>query len=348
MKISNDNKTMWFVLTFSHKTSTGTQHFGQIKPEMRWGDKNIQFDGDGITVTGLFDPADIDNGGFPRVDNKISGKVKVWCYSGGSNFPLYGAPVAYSTQVLGNTSIKADSVPWDSTYKMEGLMFAVVQVTYDSEKGTTGLPSITARIQNTLTNPGEVLKDYMLNQVYGCQLTESAVDTVALDAITTFSNNQLTYSEVINGVTTVKSGPRYQVNGVIDTASPVISNLLEIIETCDGWLNYDEVNAKWKVILNQSYQEQGKTLNDLFTIYGDSPMDNTNSWSRSARHTFVTGDINYMPGDLNEYYNKVQLQYTDHNILDQKQVDYIDLPDNLRNPNEPARTLNLQFTYIKK
>ena len=98
-----------------------------------------------------------------NIDRNISGLVKVYCYNGGSNDPV--VPDQYT-----NVSLQPayNIVPgWDNTYTMDDLVFAVVQVTYNRDKGITSLPSLSFNIANSMTQPGDCLQDYMTNTRYG-------------------------------------------------------------------------------------------------------------------------------------------------------------------------------------
>jgi hypothetical protein len=84
-------------------------------------------------------------------------------------------------QVLSDAGI-AEANRWNSTKLMSKLVFAIVKIKYDQEKGITGLADITAVINNSLTKPGAVIKDYLTNARYGAGLSLGKVDTTALTA----------------------------------------------------------------------------------------------------------------------------------------------------------------------
>ena len=45
---------------------------------------------------------------------------------------------------------------------------------------------------------------------------------------------------------------RYRINGVIDTAKPVMQNLENIANSAGAWLTYDVTDGKWSVVINKA------------------------------------------------------------------------------------------------
>lgn len=155
---SNGNQTMTYVITICEKTgvllSDGTN--SQFSFENVYIDGNrMIFQGDGITVNYVVSPDG-------QVDNNPLGLIKVYCYAGGSS--SFGTITGYAA----NTVLAYNVVPgWDNTYTMNDLIFAVVQVTYNKDKGVTGLPNMSFSVKNSMTLPGDCLNDYMINERYG-------------------------------------------------------------------------------------------------------------------------------------------------------------------------------------
>jgi hypothetical protein len=115
------------------------------------------FGADGITASYTADASG-------NIDRNIDGLVKVWCYAGGSASTYNQAPAGYSI----TASTAYSNVPnWTSSFAMNDLIFVVVQVTYSRARGTVGLPNITVALDNSLTQPGDVLYDYLTNTRYG-------------------------------------------------------------------------------------------------------------------------------------------------------------------------------------
>lgn len=159
--MSNTNKTMTYVLTLSERTgtllSTGFVGASQYTfDNIYWDDKRITFRADGVTV-------DYTTDRDGNVDTNVSGLARIYCYAGSSVEPInvsgysaIGLPPAYGV------------VPgWTSDHTMDDLIFAVVSIDYNRDKGITGIPTITFSLTNSLTMPGDVLADYMTNTRYG-------------------------------------------------------------------------------------------------------------------------------------------------------------------------------------
>lgn len=156
---SDNNLTMTYVVTLCEKTGTllsdntdSTFDFLDVY----WNNNRIVFNGDGVTANYTTD-AD------GNVDNNINGLVHVYCFNGSSLYPV--VPVGYENNAL---SAAYGLVPnWDNTYMMNDLIFAVVKVSYNRDKGITDLPSISFNLRNSMTLPGDCIQDYMTNARYG-------------------------------------------------------------------------------------------------------------------------------------------------------------------------------------
>lgn len=156
---SNNGTTMTYVITLSEKTGTSidgapsTYTFENIY----WDGKRITFGSDGVTAINT-----MDNNG--AIDPNINGLVKVWLYAGGSNSAYQVAPDGYQVTA---SNAWANVPNWDSNHTMNDLIFAVVQVNYNKAHGVTGLPNMTFTTVNSLSQPGDVIFDYMTNTRYG-------------------------------------------------------------------------------------------------------------------------------------------------------------------------------------
>ena len=61
---------------------------------------------------------------------------------------------------------------------MNNLVFALFKVTYNKEQRVTSLGDIQFKLSNTLTQPGDVLYDYMTNTRYGAGIAARDIYTV--------------------------------------------------------------------------------------------------------------------------------------------------------------------------
>ena len=107
-----------------------------------------------------------------NVDRSLAGLCNIYCFRNGSTNPVY--PAGLSGPALSSaTSI----VPaWlAGAQSMSGLVFAVVRLTYDSDKGITSIPTMMFKIKNTMTLPGDCVLDYMTNTRYGAGIPQAEI-----------------------------------------------------------------------------------------------------------------------------------------------------------------------------
>lgn len=158
--MTSDSKTMTYVFTLSETTGTkisdglpSVYTFNQVFIS----NKQVQFQSDGVTVAAIADT-------LGNLDTSLNGLVRIWCYAGGSG-SQYQLPVGTNTITTVNAY---DTVTnWTGAMNMSNLVFAVVQVQFDSSKGATGLPSMLFDITNSMTLPGDCIADYLTNTMYG-------------------------------------------------------------------------------------------------------------------------------------------------------------------------------------
>jgi len=165
--MSADRKKMTYVLTICEKTGTlGPSGADSVLTfeEIYIGKTKVAFQGDGITCASLTS----EDG---SVDTNINGLVKIWCYNNGVHHST--SPAGYNAA----TTYAYDWVPnWTFNHTMNNLVFAVVEVTYSRDKAFVGVPSMTFKIKNTLTQPGDVIYDYMTNTRYGASIPVSSIN----------------------------------------------------------------------------------------------------------------------------------------------------------------------------
>lgn len=169
--MTNNNKTMTYVLTLSERTGTllstnfttpSTYTFRNIY----WNDNRVVFKSDGVTVDYT-----IDRDG--NLDYNPQGLARIYCYAGSSVEPVY--PSGYSGPLLPPAYSLISG--WTTDHTMDDLVFAVVSIDYNRDKGMTGLPDIQFNVENSCTLPGDVLADYMSNTRYGAGIALSDIYT---------------------------------------------------------------------------------------------------------------------------------------------------------------------------
>ena len=166
-QISNNNLTMHYVITICEKTGTLLSDDSNSVftfEDIYWNDQRIVFDIDGRTAAYTVDRDS-------NVDYSVAGQVKVYCYAGSSNSPVL--PDNYSSSGL---QPAYSIVPnWTSAHTMNDLIFAVIRVDYNKEKGITQIPDIRFHITNSMTQPGDCLYDYMTNTRYGAGIDPTEI-----------------------------------------------------------------------------------------------------------------------------------------------------------------------------
>lgn len=312
-KISTDQTQMWYVLTLCEKTDTGFTSIGDIY----WGDKLLNFDG--TDQTKVVSWTEVDG----NVDTRVDGKINIYKYNNGSLFPQNTAQTAIS--VLQNAAIDPSN-HWTSTDRMDATVFVIVRVTYNEEIGLVGLDNLNIKISNNNTLPGTCIFDYLNNERYGCGIPSQFINLTSLNELNTYSNQLVSYIDS-NG--NPQTQPRYRFNGPVDVGNDCFQNLTLMAEACDSWIQWNESQAKWGVIINKSYTQSPNplALNQLFSV-------NDNN---------IIGGIDLNPVDLNSTYNRVEVQYPDKSVKDNQGFEYIDLDEDLLNPNEPDNILSLQL-----
>ena len=157
--LSTDAKTMYYVLTLSERTGTKISDDQASEYQFKniyWDDNRIVFNSDGITAAYT-----IDRDG--NIDYNIANQVRVYCYAGSSTTPV--VPVGYTN---GSLPAAYSVVPnWTANHTMSDLVFAVVRIDYNRDRGITGMPNMMFNIENSMTLPGDCLYDYMTNTRYG-------------------------------------------------------------------------------------------------------------------------------------------------------------------------------------
>ena len=323
-KISEDQKTMWYVFAMSEVTDTGTLSYDKVY----WNGNEVTFDGtDHAKVVSW-----ATNSTPPQVDDKVNGYGWIYLFNNGSSSGINTAGKT-AIEILSTTDIPVD-LRWTSTCTMDKTAFIIVKVVFNSNSGLTSMPTITSKMTNTLTKPGDVLLDYMTNERYGCGIPVASVDTGSLTDLNTYSDQTITYyTYPYTGATTTQ--PRYRINGPMITGNECMTNLTQLTDGCDSWLKFNEIESQWSVVINKAYDQSPGALTtaDLYHVTDD----------------VLIGGIDINPTDLNSTYNAVELQYPDTNIKDATGYQYISLwetePEVL-SPNEPFNQQTITLPVV--
>ena len=313
-KMSTDQTTMWYVLAISEHTDSGTMSFNRIW----WGDKELIFQDalDNTKVTSWINSNDEEN-------TNVSGSMYVYYYGNGSNDPL-------NSETSAITLLQDSEIPenerWTAYNLMSDCSFAVIKLEYNQNASLTGIEQVLIEATNTLDKPGSVILDYFTNTRYGCAIPLANVDTAALTALDTYSDQLIDYTDD-NGDPATQ--PRYRINGIVNTDNPCMTNLQSMVDSCDSWIQWDEVNNNWSVIINRSYLD--------YTSYAS--LFQINSYN-------IIGGVDITPIDLNSTYNSVECEFHNTKIRDKADYVYSLLDPGDMSPNEPDNQLQIQLPYV--
>jgi hypothetical protein len=324
-KITTDQKTMYYVFTLC-EASSGTLSFGKVY----WNGKEVTL---GVGDYGANNKiiSLTTNATPPQVDTTISGQAYIYGFINGSSSGVNTGGTSAIT-ILSDAGIPvADR--WTSTDTMTNTCFAVVKVIYNKDvQDAQQMPRLSVEVINTLTKPGEVLLDYMTDVQYGCAIDVANIDTASLTALDVYSDQTITYVPVGGGSATQ---PRYRIDGPVNTGDNCLSNLQQLVDACDSWLQYSELTGQWTIVINKPYSG---VIGDLYSV--DSSV--------------LIGGIDINPIDLNQTYNSLEVQYPNANINDQTDYKVVDLTTvgtawydpSLLSPNEPDNRLTVQYPQI--
>lgn len=159
--MSADRKTMTYVITICEHTGTKLSDdlaSTYAVEDIYWNDQRLIFYSNGRDVN-----YSTDRDG--NIDASLKDQVTIRVYAGGSAAANYVTPDNYGPFAGPNAW---EVVPnWTTDHTMDDLVFAVVSVTYNREKGVNGLGNLVFHIRNSMEQPGDCIYDYMTNTRYG-------------------------------------------------------------------------------------------------------------------------------------------------------------------------------------
>ena len=123
----------------------------------------------------------------------------------------------------------------------------------------------------------------------------------------------------------ISSLSRYRINGVIDTAKPVMQNLENISNSAGSWLTYDVTDGKWSVVIN-------KAGTSTFSF------DDSN----------IVGGVNVFGTGLDKLYNSVEVQFPNKDLDDGNDFVRIDLTSGQRKSAEPDNLMKLNYPLVNE
>ena len=320
-RISNENKTMTYVLAISEKTQTGVFSIGNIY----WNDQLLVFDEDAgeshIVRSG------IDQNGQGETNSNYNGLIRIRVYSGNTN----STSQIFPPQATGNTENARTTLgESDTNYLLNDLVFAVVQIDYNGEKGITGLGQVTFQVSNTLSNPALVWYDYMTSERYGAAIPVQQINTTtSISTANTLSvynySNQIPSNQFESDGTTTSTQARYVINGVISTGDTVKNSIEKISQGAAAWTTFDYSEGQWK-LLNNRAASVGE-LADAFVFDDDN----------------IIGEVGITATNLEDLYNQLEVEFASRKIRDQNDYFKGAIDPSEMNDLEPANNLSMRL-----
>jgi len=315
MSISNDNQQMYYVLSLSEVTNTND---GQTADAISFGDiyyggKKVVFQENGYTVASLLDES------TGVSDTSVNNRIQIYLYSNGSDSPTNQSQSAITIMQASGLAYQ-----WDVNKKMTNCAFAILHLSYSQTANIRGIEQTRFQVINSRTNTGDCISDYLINTRYGAALPSNQIDTTSLDALTAYSNETITFTPYSGGSATQA---RFKFNGLVDTSRPIMDNLQDMSSCCDCLIKYNEITAKWGVIVN-------KPINTISMDINDSNMISA---------------IQITPIDLAGSYNVVEAKFVENNNQDAFSTATLDLAQidpALLFPNEPVNKVTINLPLV--
>lgn len=316
LSITSDNQQMFYVIALSEVTSTNEGQtpdaisFGDVY----WGGKKCIFDPtDTYKVTGLLD----ESSGVS--DNTVAGKMSIYLYSNGSNSPYNSSQSAI--QVMQSSGLV---YKWDNTKLMSNCAFAIVHLTYSQSANLRGLEQTKFNVINALHKTGDVIYDYLVNTRYGGAIPPEQINTASLNELTAYCDEEFTYQTYEGGVSTQT---RFRFDGIVDTKRTIMANLQDFASCCDCLVKYNEITAKWGVIVQKPDYTVAMEIND----------------------SNIVSAIQVTPIDLAGSYNVAEVKFPDkgnQDAFNSVTYDLAQIDPALLFPNEPVNKQSISLPFV--
>lgn len=319
--LSQDQKTMWYVLAISSISPNGQFSFNVS--EFYYGDRKITFD-TGSGVSSLTD-------GTGNVTTSIAGNMNIWLFTSNASgviSPQNGALLPHQIMAYsaGDKSTVPAALAWASTNRqMTGTAFAIVKLRFNQEAGITGLEPITFKCQHYLNNQGcakagDVWVDYLANTFYGGAVNANLIDTTSATALNAYGDELVPFTSNTGSPATM---PRYRINGVIDTSVNVLENIDRILVAADSWMAYNAAKGQWSIVINKA----------------ETPAFYFNDSN-------IIGEITVGAIDINQSVNEIQARFPNGLNKDISDFVFLQTPAGLLYANEPVNKQTVDFDLV--
>ena len=315
VSISSNNQDIYYVLALSEVTSTNVDQtpdtitFGDIY----WGGKKVIWGINGYTVGSLYD----ESTGIS--DSTVAGRIEIFLYSNGSYQPWNSSLTAI--EVMSRSGL---TYTWDNSKQMSNCAFAIIHLRYSQTANIRGLEQTKFQVFNNRFAPGDCIRDYLINTRYGASLPESQIDLTSLSALNSYSAQTITYTPYSGGSATIQ---RFRFDGVVDTSRSIMSNLQDMASSCDSLIKYNEINAKWGVIVQSPTYSVAMNIND----------------------SNIVSAIQINPLDLASSFNVAEIKFankTQQDSFDTVVIDLQEVAPELLFPNEPVNKQSVSLPFV--
>ena len=313
--ISDNNQTLYFIISLCE---------GPVNEifNVRWDDRLLSFDGDlSSGLRSVINSVDRDG----NDDSFLNGNLRMQVFPAGGRC----APM------------EANSSRWAAgagSRIMPDVAYMYVELDYNREENVVALtPDLSVEIEGRVVrrfegdgttlsstesysiSPAECAVDFLLNDTYGCELTEDDIDLTSFRQWHDFCVEQVPF---INAEGTEVTAARHECNGFIDTNNTRDTALTGLFLSASATMTYNI--SQFGVIIDRVTPSTMSFTND--NIYGDVTIQDT--------------------GFL-ELVNRVTLRYNAENSHFQEEQVILESPEAVKNASEPVleRTLNLEFCH---
>ena len=165
-----NNKELQFCVTLAMNTGTtidGTPTTYELK-NVYLDNQKINYQTGGQLAASLTDTEG-------NVNTDYEGLVSAYLFNTST---VWVKPAGF--EVEGNLDARNVFNTWTTNHRMPDLLFAIVRITWNPDLGLDKIPEMRFDIQSSMSLPGDVLYDYMKNQIYGCGIPLSQIKATSL------------------------------------------------------------------------------------------------------------------------------------------------------------------------
>lgn len=209
---------------------------------------------------------------------------------------------------------------WTINNSMEDLVFAVVEVLYNDNQGVFGLGSFTFDLTNSVSEPSNVLLDYLQNPRYGPGITN--LDMSSFTEWAALCNQSVSYYNSSNTFTT---RPRYRINGALSMFDTVKDNISKVCQNGGAFFTFNSKTGNYGVV----------------PLRAATTEEKANAWTFD--NAIITSKVQITSTELFSLYNQMTVEYPSVAQRDQTSTVYVDTPTSQRHPNEPDNPLNFKL-----